>query len=389
MSLSVLLGCLTACSEAPPISIPVYEVTQTALDIVIPGTGELEAAKAQLIASPGNTPMTIGWLAEENSLVKKGDVVARFDAEQLALDSRKEELEMMLLDRDMHQKQAEKYQKEGDLDSEKVFISKEFNFVDTFAIDDLRLYSKLEIIETLSNRDYLGAKEQFIEWKQDSIGEQIQSAVEVLDIRKDGHEAKYQQHKKALAELEVLAPYDGMLIFEKDWRGEKPAVGQTVFPGNTIAKIPNLDVMQARVYVLDKNAIGLQAGQKVNVKLDAYPEQQFSGTLNNVSGYSRTIKRGNPTKYFELTITIEGTSPVLQPGSKVSVEILAGRQLDKIVVPMQAIFNEQGNSFVYLQKGDEFVRQPVVAGEKNLYFVEITQGLESGDVIALSAPEKV
>ena len=389
LSLSVLLGCLTACSEAPQISIPVYEVTHTALDIVIPGTGELEAAKAQLIASPGNTPMTIGWLAEENSLVKKGDVVARFDAEQLALDSRKEELEMMLLDRDMHQKQAEKYQKEGDLDSEKVFISKEFNFVDTFAIDDLRLYSKLEIIETLSNRDYLGAKEQFIEWKQDSIGEQIQSAVEVLDIRKDGHQAKYQQHKKALAELEVLAPYDGMLIFEKDWRGEKPAVGQTVFPGNTIAKIPNLDVMQAKVYVLDKNAIGLQAGQKVNVTLDAYPEQQFTGTLNNVSGYSRTIKRGNPTKYFELTITIEGQSPVLQPGSKVSVEILAGRQLDKIVVPMQAIFNEQGNSFVYLKDGDEFVRQPVVAGQKNLYFVEITQGLESGDVIALSSPEKV
>ena len=386
----VVLSCLlllAACSEAPVATIPVYQVGERSLEVVIPGSGELEAASAQLITTPGRNPMTIAWLAEENTQVKQGDIVARFDAEQLTLDSRKEELEMMLLDRDIHKKRAEKDQKENDLDSEKVLIGKEFIFVDTFAIDDLRLYSKLEIIDTLSNRDYLGAKEQFIEWKQDSIGEQIQSSVEVLDIRKDGHLAKYNQHKDALAALEVVAPYDGMLIFEKDWRGEKPSVGQTVFPGSVIAKIPNLSVMQARAYVLDKNAIGLKVGQAVKVTLEAHPGKQFSGTLASLSGFSRTIKRGNPTKYFELTVTLNDKSAILQPGSKVSVEIVAAQHEPQIVVPLQAIFNEQGNSFVYVQQGTDFVRRAVKAGQKNLYFVQISEGLSSGEVVALSEPD--
>jgi multidrug efflux pump subunit AcrA (membrane-fusion protein) len=393
MKLSVLVGamCLTllGCSEAPPSSVPLYTVQSQALSIVIPATGELESADAQAITTPGRNPMTISWLAEENSLVQKGDIVARFDAEQLLLDSRKEELEMLLLDKDMRQKKAEKNQQQTELDSEKVLVNKEFAFVDAFAIDDLRLYSKLEIIETLSNRDYLGAKEEFIDWKQDSIGEQNQSAVEVLDIRKEGHQAKFQQHQAALAQLEVTAPNTGLLVFDKDWRGEKPRVGQTVFPGSIIAKIPNLDVMQAKVYVLDKDAIGLKTGQKAMVTLDAYPELHFNGTVSSVAGYSRTIKRGNPTKYFELVVTLTDKDAVLQPGSKVSVDVEVDQQLDKMLVPLQAIFNEQGASFVYLQVGEDYEKRTVETAQKNLYFVEIISGLKPGDIVALSAPEQV
>lgn len=333
--------------------------------------------------------MTIDWLAEENSWVTKGQVVARFDSEQLVLDSREEELAMMLLDMDMRKQNAEENQQQNELNSEKVLVGKEFTFVDTFAIDDLRLYSKIEIIDTLSNRDYLGAKEEFIEWKESSIGDRNQSALEVLDIRKGGHQAKYQQHQSALAQLEVLAPYDGMLVYEKNWRGEKASIGQTVFPGSTIAKIPNLEKMQAKLYVLDKNAINLKVGQKVKVSLDAYPDEKLTGEVLSVSGFSRTIKRGNPTKYFELLASIEQQSDSLQPGAKVNASISVNEAEAKIVIPLQAIFNQQNENYVYLKDGQGFERRMVKTADKNLYFVEIIEGLESGDTIALSVPEEV
>jgi multidrug efflux pump subunit AcrA (membrane-fusion protein) len=370
-------------------TVPVYSVELKKFDLVIPGFGELEAANSQMITTPGRTPMAIEWLAQENSMVKKGQVVARFDAEQLSLDSRKEELEMLLLDKDIRKESAMQNQQQNDLSSEKTFVGKEFEFVDTFAIDDLRLYSKLEIIETLSNRDYLGAKEEFIEWKQGSIGERGQSAIDVLDIRKRGHDAKFNQHQAALASLEVTAPYDGMLVYEQNWRGEKPSVGQTVFPGSIIAKIPNLEKMQAKVFVLDKNAISLTVGQKVELSLEAYPELPLVGEIIGVSGFSRTITRGNPTKYFELEVAIVDTGPSLQPGSKVIASIIANEPRQKLIIPLQAIFNEEGANYVYLRKGANFVRKTVTTAQKNLYFVEISEGLEEGDVIALSIPEAV
>lgn len=381
--------CLSACSDPEVATIPTYAVESHPFEIIIPAFGELEAAEAQRIAAPGRSPMLIEWLAEENSKVTKGQVVARFDAELLLLDSREEELEMMLLDKDLHQTYADKVKKENELNSEEVFVGKEFNFVDTFAIDDMRLYSKIEIIDTLSNRDYLGAKEEFIDWKQNSIGEQNQSSVQILDIRKQGHEAKYIQHQEALSQLEIYAPYDGLLVYEKNFRGDKPSIGQTVFPGSTIAKIPNLEKMQARVYVLDKDAIGLKAGQAVDLRLEALPDLHLSGTVDNVSGFSRTIQRGNPTKYFELTVAIPKSDLKLQPAQKVVAKVRASELANKITIPLQAIFNDQGENFVYLKQGGDFVKRSVSTGEKNLHFVEIIDGLGSGDVIALSIPEGV
>lgn len=380
---------LLACGDSPQSTVPLYQVQKQDFAVIIPAEGELEAAQAERINTPGRRPMTIDWLAEENSWVTKGQVVARFDSEQLVLDSREEELAMMLLDMDMRKQNAEENQQQNELNSEKVLVGKEFTFVDTFAIDDLRLYSKIEIIDTLSNRDYLGAKEEFIEWKESSIGDRNQSALEVLDIRKGGHQAKYQQHQSALAQLEVLAPYDGMLVYEKNWRGEKASIGQTVFPGSTIAKIPNLEKMQAKLYVLDKNAINLKVGQKVKVSLDAYPDEKLTGEVLSVSGFSRTIKRGNPTKYFELLASIEQQSDSLQPGAKVNASISVNEAEAKIVIPLQAIFNQQNENYVYLKDGQGFERRMVKTADKNLYFVEIIEGLESGDTIALSVPEEV
>jgi multidrug efflux pump subunit AcrA (membrane-fusion protein) len=393
MKKRILLGCclviLVACGEPPQATVPVYQVQEKGFEVIIPAFGELEAAQAETITTPGRSPMTIDWLAEENSIVTKGQVVARFDAEQLLLDSREEELEMMLLDMDMRKQNAEEYQQQNELDSEKILVGKEFKFVDTFAIDDLRLYSKLEIIDTLSNRDYLGAKEEFIEWKESSIGERNQSALEVLDIRKGGHQAKFQQHQSALAQLEVLAPYDGMLVYEKNWRGEKASIGQTVFPGSVIAKIPNLENMQAKLFVLDKNAINLTIGQNVSVTLDAYPDNILTGEVISVSGFSRTIKRGNPTKYFELMVALNEQSSTLQPGAKVSANISVTDTQTKIVIPLQAIFNQQSENYVYLKDGQGFERRAVKTAGKNLFFVEITEGLTAGDTIALSIPDNI
>jgi HlyD family secretion protein len=385
--LSVWMLFLVACGEPSQSTVPLYLVQQQDFAVLIPAVGEVEAAQAERINTPGRRPMTIDWLAEKNSWVVKGQVVARFDSEQLVLDSREEELQMMMLDMDMRQQNAEEKQQQNELDSEKVLVKKEFKFVDTFAIDDLRLYSKIKIIDTLSNRDYLGAKQEFIEWKESSIDNRNQSALAVLDIRKGGHQAKFQQHQSALAQLEVLAPYDGMLVFERNWRGEKASVGQTVFPGSTIAKIPNLEKMQAKLYVLDKNAIDLKMGQKVNLTLDAYPDEKLKGEVLSVSGFSRTIKRGNPTKYFELMVSIDDQSSTLQPGAKLSASISVADSEVKVVIPIQAIFNEKSENYVYLQRGQNFSKRSVKIAAKNLYFVEIVKGLTDGDVIALSVPD--
>lgn len=383
-----MLLSLAGCEEQKS-TVPTFDVSQRQFDISISGFGEIEAAQAQRIISPGSQPMVLAWLADENSIVKKGDIVARFDAEQLLVDSKQEELQMAILSQDINQSEAERFQQQNEIMSEQQFVSHEFDFADKFAIDDVRVYSKLEIIDSFENRDFLGAKDNFLEWKKGSIEEQNTSNIDVLEIKRRGHETKFKRHQQALSQLQVYAPNDGLLTYEKDRRGEKPSVGQTVFPGRPIAKIPNLDNMQARVFVLAKNAINLAAGNQVKVTLDAFPKQVFQGEVKTVSGYPRSIERGNPVTYYELVVSLkQQDKSLMQPGRKLKTTILVQGPKPSIVVPLQAIHHEQGRSYVYVKQGSGFEQRDVVTAQKNLYFVEVQSGLSEGEKIALSQPEQ-
>ncbi|MEP4889149.1 MAG: efflux RND transporter periplasmic adaptor subunit [Aliiglaciecola sp.] len=383
--LSVLF--LTGCEEEVT-QIPTFEVHAKPFAITLGGFGEIEAVQAQKIVSPGRRPMVLSWLADENTQVQKGDIIARFDAEQLLVDSQEEELRMALFSQDIIQSEAERYQQQNDILSEQEFVDYEFDFADKFAIDDLRVYSKLEIIDSFQNRDFLGAKDEFLDWKKDSVEQQNNSNVGVLEIKRRGHELKYLRHQQALSQLQVFAPNDGLLTYERDRMGEKPSVGQTVFPGRAIAKIPNLNNMQARVFVLAKDAISLKSGIAVSVTLDAYPNKTFMGKVQSVSGYPRSIQRGNPVTYYELVIELtQQDISLMQPGRKLKAEILVQDAKPALVVPLQAIHHQHGKSYVYLKSGQTFEQRLIITKQKNLYFVEVESGLEEGDIIALSLPE--
>jgi len=256
LSIACLFVC--ACADDVQIQIPLYEVTESSFVIEVDGFGEIEAAQAQRIMTPGRRPMTIAWLQDENTQVEKGEIIARFDATQIMRDSREEELQLLRLQQDIVQRVAEQNQVSSDVDSDQRFVAYEYDFTERFAIDDLRIYSQLEIIDTLANKDFLQAKDEFLDWKESSIGEQHANQMAVLDIRKQSVETKFMQHQQALSSLEVISPYTGLLVYEKDRRGEKPSIGQTVFPGRPIAQIPNLDSMQAKVFVQANDAIDSQ-----------------------------------------------------------------------------------------------------------------------------------
>ncbi|WP_232842828.1 efflux RND transporter periplasmic adaptor subunit [Psychrosphaera ytuae] len=382
-----VLSVITGCSEQVE-STPTYQVGQTDLIIEVPALGELEAAEAEVISNPSQQPMTLAWMEQEFIHVKKGQVIARFDAESLTLQKRKEQLEMELIAKDMQGKYAEKSQQEAEVNAEKDLVSEEFEFSQSYSIDDLRIYSQLEIIESMENTEFLNAKDEFLDWKKGSISEQSQSAVDVLNIRKEGHAAQMKRHESALKQLEVVAPFDGLLVYTRNWRGEKPVLGQSIFPGNPIARIPNLQKMQAKLYVLEKQAIGLEEGQNVALTLDAFPDQKFSGKVKQVAAFARTIERGNPVKYYDVTVELQQSGDsVFRPGRKLSAKVSVNRYNELIKVPIQAIHNENEQNFVYKKQGDQFVKQVVQTGNKNLYFVEISQGLQVGDKIALSQPE--
>lgn len=390
MRIIIIFACLAlvfGCSQAPEKQLT-YTVEKRSFDIEIPAFGELEAANSYMITSPPSSSMTIEWLAPEFSYVKKGDLIVKFDPQQLSIKAQKEMFALEALNADLNLKEVENEVASFELETEQQVIDYEMDFVDTFQVDDLRVYSQLEIIDSMQNKEYLKEKSSFLDWKQDSIEEQSSGKLAVLNITKKGHMTKLERHQKSLQELEIRAPFDGLLIYAQNWRGEKPIVGQTMFPGANIAKLPDLRKIQVKLYVLDKEAINLAVEQQVSLRLDAFPDAAFTGKVIDVAAFSRSINRGDPTKYFELKVEItDGQESLLEPGRKATASIQVQAPSERLVVPIQSLINKDGQSFVAVRSAGDYQLVPVTLGEKNLHFVEVLDGLQAGQDVALSLPE--
>jgi multidrug efflux pump subunit AcrA (membrane-fusion protein) len=82
---------------------------------------------------------------------------------------------------------------------------------------------------------------------------------------------------------------------------------------------------------------------------------------------------------------IDDPTPELRPGMSVRVEIITAELRDVLWLPSQAVFNRDGQRFVYLKKSNGFSPSDVElvrAGESKLAI----QGLKENDVVALADP---
>ena len=69
-------------------------------------------------------------------------------------------------------------------------------------------------------------------------------------------------YRKVQSEFKILAPSDGMVIYEREWSGEKKTVGSVVRSWDpVVAKLPDLSVMESGVYI---NEVDIQKIKKIN-----------------------------------------------------------------------------------------------------------------------------
>lgn len=387
--LLLILTLVAGCSAPPEDTVLSVKVERGVFNFAIPAKGELVSAREVPITSPaGNIgTLTLAWLAEENSLVKKGEVVARFDGsehelqrERALLELRKNQLSKGVTERSLNQSQFS-------IEQQSRVVNEEMAIAEQFTVDDLMVYSKNEIIDQMLNKEYLESKQGYLRWRKEFQVEQSTAELELLSLRGRAHSEAIALHDGALASLEVVAPRDGILLYDKNWRGEKVRVGQALWPGSKIASIPSLDEMQANIYVLESEAAGLEKGQGVELVLDAFPDIRFTGAVENVANIAAPRAANSPVKYFEVGVRLERSDPeFMKPGQKLSAKVMVATASNAITVPNQAVFKLGKERWVYLKKAGEYVRQPIEIGLRSLTLTQVVNGLKEGDEVALMEP---
>jgi hypothetical protein len=177
-----------------------------------------------------------------------------------------------------------------------------------------------------------------------------------------------------------------MVIYKKDWRGIKRKAGSMITSfDRVVATIPDLSSMMSRIMVSEVDISKLLPGQKANVVVDAFPQKTFNGVVATVANVGEKLPNTD-SKVFEVLIKIAGTDPLLRPLMTTGNKVVLQKFTNTIQLPIECVQAESDSiPFVYTKKG---TKQIVLLGAQNEKNIIIEKGLNPGDVVFLSTPEK-
>ena len=189
-------------------------------------------------------------------------------------------------------------------------------------------------------------------------------------------EAKLELAKGAKAVVDLVAPYDGTVMTVGASVGE--AIGASAIITLADLEQPTLDV-----YIDETDLEKVAAGYDVEAVFDAFPDDVFSGHVVSVSPALETVANVQAVKIV-VVLDAEQVSPgmVLPVGLNASVDIIAGRTMGAVLVPVEALRElGPGEYALFVVESGEPVLRIVQVGIMDITSAEIISGLEPGEVV--------
>jgi multidrug efflux pump subunit AcrA (membrane-fusion protein) len=334
--------------------VPVFRVERSSFARTVVADGVLEAEKTTPLTAPNEVrqQLTVAWLASDGTRVEADEIVVRFDPTEMQQNLLDGQAQKDTALNRIGKKETESEAVFENLERDEQMAGRELDYARDFQSKDPDIFSRSEIIESEIDQDLATRRKDHAQETRRLQEDLSAVELELIELEKRKADLKIDQAEAGLRSLEIL------------------------------------DVMQAKVFVLEADAGGLEEGVAAEIVLEAHPLKRYQGTVKNVAALAQRRNRRSPVQYFEVILELEVTDPeLMKPGQRVRADLFLEDLDDVFSVPRQAVIEEEdGDKLVYRLSGGEFEPVKVELGSAALGRVVIKNGLEEGDVIALSDP---
>jgi HlyD family secretion protein len=355
----------------------------------VTATGSLKAASATPIVVPPESgrQQKISFIVPDGARLKAGDRVVEFDPYEARREEADGRADLTAARAKMDKVTAETVKNERSLDLDRDVARDELARAESFELSDEALYSRNAVIESRLDKELSSRRAELAGRKIDASGKVAATDKTLRSIEAGKARTKIEYAEKGLRSLSIVAPHDGILVLQRNWQGATVFVGDSVWPGQKIGEIPNLSVLEARVFVLEADAAGLSVGLPARVTIEGRPGSDFEAKVSRVEPLAKPRERMSPVKYFETTLSLaHPDGAAMSPGQRVSAVIVLERVESAVAIPRGALFEKDGRRVVYVRDGRDFTPREVRVGPNSVSRVVIESGLQPGDRIALHDP---
>jgi len=175
--------------------------------------------------------------------------------------------------------------------------------------------------------------------------------------------------------LTFRSPFNGIVT-------EKKAVqGMRFMPGEVLYQVADLSAVWVVADVFEQDIGLVRSGAKAKIKINAYPDKLFEGTVSYVYP---TLKADTRTVQVRLELANPGL--LLKPAMFAQVEIPVGGKAPVLTVPVSSVIDSGTRQIVLIQKGEgRFEPRQVKLGARSDNHVEVLEGVKDGEQVVVAA----
>jgi multidrug efflux pump subunit AcrA (membrane-fusion protein) len=181
--------------------------------------------------------------------------------------------------------------------------------------------------------------------------------------------------EKFLSDMRILSPISGYVSERNADVGEfiSPNV-----PNSKLATIVRTNNLRMRLEIPEQALAGIARGQSVIVQVGSYPDKTFAGRIVRISPVINTVSR-----LLIAEAEIDNGNGLLKPGQFATARVTQSKKSTAVMIPSNGVRTDGNVSKVFVIKDGIISERIVQLGLIEGDFIEIKQGVESGEVVAV------
>lgn len=243
------------------------------------------------------------------------------------------------------------------------------------AEDNYNRYQELYKTESISKVEYEKALLQLETLRQ--IAEEQNYRLISSQAQANGLTRTLQQLTAKEKQLVLTSPTSGIVL------SLPVQIGQVLVPGTLIASVAVADSLEIKADILSDDLAEINEGQKVNITAQVLGNKSLTGRVKQIypQAEEKMSALGVAQRKVPIIISLEENAN-LKPGFEVKVSVETMTRHNVLQVPLSALItNIDGQKEVMVIKNNVVFRRTVITAVGNSEKIEITEGLNAGDII--------
>ncbi len=325
---------------------------------VLTASGYVTAERRAAVASK-ITGRLVALYVEEGSRVKKGQIVARLESEDVEAARSQAQANLNVARHNLEQASADETDASLQFKRNQELIKKGY----------------------IARSDYDTSEARYL--KSRAAVQSAQAAVKSA-------QAALNSADVAVEYTMIRAPFDAVVLTKSADIGDiVTPLGAAANAKASVVTIADMDSLQIEADVSESNLGLVKIGQPCEIQLDALPDIRFPGLVHMIVP---TADRSKATVMVKVRFVEKDPRILPDMSAKVaflSRELTAAERNPRTAVPKTAVLNKNSQQAVFIVNDGKAALVQVTTGEELGDMVEVTAGVKPGDKIVVNPPRKL